>query len=155
MFKIIGFILLFLLIISFVLFAEQTESLKFFSSVDKTEVNVGEVINFKITIEGNFRANPKIEIPKLEEDFEIVSRTQSQRVSWEKGKKNSAFVWKLMLLAKRPGKLSIAVAKLKLGSKVYTTRPIEITVKEGIPQEKPKGLEKEFPDYKEGERITL
>ncbi|MBU2540461.1 MAG: BatD family protein [Candidatus Omnitrophica bacterium] len=156
MLKIIGFILLFLFILSLVLFAQQAEKLKFSSSVDKTEISLGELLNFKVTVEGSFKGSPEIKLPKLRDDFDIVSQTQSHRISIEAGKKNRIFVLNLMLLAKREGQINIAAAELKQGSKVYTTEPMEITVKPGKGEKKfLREPEEEFPAEEEVERITL
>ena len=153
MLKISGFILLFLFIFCLALFA-QGEGIKFFSSVDKTEVRLAEALNFKITLEGDFKGSPKIVLPRLEEDFDVVSKAQSQQISLSAGEKSKTFVLSLILLAKKEGQIRIGPAKLKAGLKAYTTEPIEITVKPGIDKDY-LNPEKRFPIDKEAERITL
>ena len=153
MLKIIGFILLFLFILCLVLFA-QGEGIKFFSSVDKTEVSLTETLNFKITLEGDFKGSPKIVLPRLEEDFDVVSKAQSQQISLSAGEKSKTFVLSLMLLAKKEGRIRIGPAKLKAGLKTYATEPIEITIKPRIDKNYLKP-EKRLPIDREAERITL
>jgi uncharacterized protein (DUF58 family) len=122
------FILLFLLILCFVLFAQEKEALVFVSSIDKTQVKADEVITFKINIEGAFKANPKIELPRLEEDFDVVSKSESESISWQKGQAQRKTLLQFGLLPKKSGALTIGAAKLKVGLKEYSTEPITISV---------------------------
>ena len=151
--KVLIFILLFLAVLCFVLFAQETESVSFLSSVDKNQVKADEVINFKISIQTELKASPKIELPKLEDDFEIISQATSENITWKAGQAQRVSVLEFGLLPKKAGTLTISPAKLKIGLKEYTTEPISITVS-GTPKRKEAPLEPQLPS-EESEQITL
>jgi hypothetical protein len=159
LFKIIIFAFIFVLILCFVLFA-QDEAIKFFSSVDKTQVDANELLNFKINLEGDFKQEPGIELPKLEEDFDVLSSANSENVSWQQGKVKKSSVLEFVLSPKKIGVITIGPARLKIGTKTYTTNPIQITVTGKINR----GNVQPGPDEKnpleegnqeEGDKITL
>ena len=152
MFKILVFILIFLILLCFVLFA-QDEIVKFLSSVDKNELSTNETLTLKISIEGSISGNPKIDLPKLEQDFFIVSTSQSEEIVFKAGKSSTAYVSSIVLMPKRLGEITIPAAKLRVGLKVYTTQPTKIIVKPGksfkeLPQETPQ-------DNADQEQLTL
>lgn len=156
MFKITGFILGFMFILFQGLFA-QTDDFKFVSSVDKRELSAGEILNFKISLEGNFKVAPQIEPPPLEDDFDVISTMRSQHISLGGRSKKKIFVINIVLLAKKEGVIKIGAAKLKLGFKSYITEPIEIIVNinEDI-QKRPFLPPERVPvEGEDAERITL
>ncbi len=144
--------IVFLLISAVACFA-QAEDIKFASSVSKTEFDANEVINFKITIEGDFKTTPKIELPKLEDDFDVVSQASSENVTWQKGMAKRTTTLQFGLLAKKEGAITIGPAKLKVGLKEYSTQPVQITITGKI--ERPIVEPEEIPEEGEQEQITL
>lgn len=152
MFKIFVFILIFLCLLCFVLFA-QNEAIKFLSSVDKSELSADEALTLKVTVEGSISGNPKIELPELTQDFFIIATSQSQEIVFKAGKSSTIYLSNITLMPKRPGEITLPAAKLKVDSKVYTTEPIKIIVKPGKPF---KELPPENPeDNTDREQMTL
>lgn len=132
MFKILVFILIFLLLLCLVVFAQDL-AVRFLSSVDKNELGMDDLLNLKISVEGNIPGNPKIELPKLEQEFFIVATSHSENIVIKAGKSNSVYVSNITLMPKRPGEIIIPAAELKVGSKVYKSEPIKIKVIPGNP----------------------
>ncbi|MEW6008845.1 MAG: BatD family protein [Candidatus Omnitrophota bacterium] len=145
-----GILILIFLLISSIAFAQD---IKFTSSVNKKEFDANEVINFKITIEGNFKTTPKIDLPKLEDDFDVVSQSTSENITWQKGEAKRLTVLQFGLLAKKEGILTIGPAKLKVGLKEYLTAPIEIKITGKI--DHPQAEPEEIPQEGNQEQITL
>lgn len=152
MFKSALFISAFLLL-SAVACIAQTEDIKFASFLNKKEFGANEVINFKIAIEGDFKSSPKVELPKLEDDFDVVSQGTSENITWEKGVAKRLTIIEFGLLAKKEGSLTIGAAKLKVGLKEYSTQPIQITITGKV--ERPKVEPEEIPEGEQQEQITL
>lgn len=151
--KVLIFIFLFLVVLCVILFAQDKEAVSFLSSVGKAQVRADEVVNFKITIQVQLKGGPKIELPKLEDDFEVISQGTSESITWEAGQAQQVSVLQFGLLPKREGSLTIGRAKLKVGSKEYTTEPITITVS-GTPEKREAPLKPQVPQ-EESDQITL
>lgn len=142
---------LFFLAISFFLFLgffrdepkkeENQNSKKIIASVDKTELEAGEIFYYVITIEGNF-SSPKIKEPSLEE-FKIVSRQQSRSISHQRGKTRLKIELTYLLFSTQPGTFKIQPAKVVDGEKTYQSKPVEITIT-GKPLEEKKEPQPSF-----------
>ncbi len=150
MFKILVLILIFLSLLCLVIFA-QDEAVRFLCSADKSELGMDDVLNLKITVEGNIPGNPKIELPKLEQEFFIVATSQSEDTVIKAGKSSTIYVSNITLMPKRPGEIIIPAAKLKVDSKVYKSEPIKIKV---IPAKPFKELSPEDQEENGGQEQT-
>ena len=110
----------------------EDDSINIKSYVDKDKIKLNETIQLTIKIEGNI-SNPKIELPNLAENFDVITSLQSQNISI-KGKEKSAILEFIYILQpKKEGKYTIAAVSLKYKGKVFNTEPINIEV---LPQDK-------------------
>lgn len=100
------------------------------AQVDKTEAALGEKIAFSIAISGSFEGFPEVRLPELK-GFAVASSGQSQQIQFKKGQASQSLVLSYVLVPTAVGKLTIGPARVKYGSKVYETQPIEIKVTEG------------------------
>jgi len=108
-------------------FAVDTE-VKISSSVDKNKLSQDETLTLSIDIAGDISSSPKIQLPDLDKDFEIISTAQSQNVSL-KGKQTALSInFKYILLPKKEGKITIGAVTAKYKDQAYKTDPIEIEV---------------------------
>lgn len=130
MFRILVFILIFLVLLCFVLFAQE-KSIKFSSSVDRNELSTDDVLTLKITLEGAMNVTPQMELPQLENNFDVIATRRSQRISSSGGQSTTVSITSIALSPKRAGEVTIGEVKLKIGGEVYNTKPIKIIVKQG------------------------
>ena len=94
------------------------------SQVDRTEIETDETLQLTVTYSGQ-SATGKPNFNQLQRDFEIISNSQQQQLSWINGKQKSSTDWKLLLLPKRKGQLTIP----QLNFKGHTSQSISVLVR--------------------------
>ena len=94
------------------------------SQVDRTEIETDETLQLTVTYSGQ-SATGKPNFNQLQKDFEIISNSQQQQLSWINGKQKSSTDWKLLLLPKRKGQLTIP----QFNFKGHTSQSISVLVR--------------------------
>jgi hypothetical protein len=114
--------------------------IKIEASVDKKILKQNETLIFSIDISGNISSSPKIKLPDLNKDFEVLSSSQSQNISLNGRETNLTISFKYVLLPKKEGKLIIGEVEARYKREVYKTEAIEIEVlaTDKIPEIKPR-----------------
>ncbi|MGB0459055.1 MAG: BatD family protein [Porticoccaceae bacterium] len=76
------------------------------SQVDRTQIESNETLQLTVTYSGK-SSNGEPNFSQLQRDFEIISNSRQQQYSWINGEQKSSTDWKLLLLPKRQGRLTI------------------------------------------------
>ena len=126
------------------------------SSVDKNVFAQDEATELTVTIEGNIKTAPEIQLPELV-DFYVISSGQSQNISITGGQVNMKLLYEFLLVAKNTGKLQIPPVKVIFKGKEYSSQPIDVEVKpaKGKKELTPELPEKPVPPIQEGGKVTL
>ncbi len=98
-------------------------------SIDPLEISTEE--GFELTISSNSATSGNIDISPLQQDFEILDQYKQSRIQIINGNTSQSTTWTYILLAKRPGKITIPA--ITVGNE--TTKAREITVKKGSTQD--------------------
>jgi hypothetical protein len=98
------------------------------ATVDQTSIPIDGQVVFTITITGGLRQLPNPVLPALEADWSVFSGGSSRNFSFINGQVSSSAAFRFVLTPKRPGKLTIGKASVKIADTVYETTPITITV---------------------------
>ena len=112
-------------------------SLTFTASVDQTTVPVGESFNVSVTVEGEDLSG--VETPSAPNisgiDILGTSRSQSTQINFINGKlaKATSYIYDYQMIAEKEGQYTIPPFTLKYKKEEYSTDPITINVKKGIP----------------------
>ena len=94
------------------------------SSIDRTEIETDETLQLTLTYSGQ-SVSDEPNFSPLNKDFEILSNNRQQQYSWINGETKSSTDWKILLLPKRQGKLTIPAIKFK----GHTSKPVNIVVR--------------------------
>jgi hypothetical protein len=101
------------------------------ASADATEVALDGTIELRITAVYSSRSTAELQLPPFA-DFDVVSRSQSEQMSFSFGSGGSAMqrtvITALTLTPRREGDLTIEPAKVEFEGKTYQTQPIRIRV---------------------------
>lgn len=130
------------------------------AEVDKTNLAIGETLNYKITINymGKGKAEPKI--PKFD-GFRVISSAQSSNMSFVKNNIQRNLVYIFILTPLDIGNFKIEPSVIKIGNKTYSTDTFEIEVTQGKtktkakPEQEPYRPEEIQPETEESPKITL
>lgn len=76
------------------------------SQVDRTQIESNETLQLTVTYSGK-SSNGEPNFSQLQSDFEIISNSRQQQYSWINGEQKSSTDWKLLLLPKKQGRLTI------------------------------------------------
>ena len=76
------------------------------SQVDRTQIESNETLQLTVTYSGK-SSNGEPNFSQLQRDFEIISNSRQQQYSWINGEQKSSTDWKLLLLPKKQGRLTI------------------------------------------------
>lgn len=147
--KIILGVILYLAICPAFLFADTPINVQ----VNRSSLNLGETLTYKITIVSAPKSSPVLELPKLD-NFKILSQIKSSKLSFVKGVPVSTIVYALILYPKDAGRFKIGPSKLKIGDKIYSSAEFEIEVKEGEGKTKISPSLPKIPQSKEP-KVTL
>lgn len=98
------------------------------ATVDETTIPIDGQLVYTITVTGGARNMPQPELPSLGADWSVYNGGTSRNFSFVNGQVSSSASFRYVLTPKRPGQLTIGKASLKIGSTVYVTEPIVITV---------------------------
>lgn len=133
------------------------------AQVDQTKLSSQGFIIYKLTVTTEEKNMPSPVLPSFN-DFDVVSRVQSSRISVQKGTLKTVVAYSFVLVPQKKGKLVIEPAQIKIKGKTYSTDNFEIEVKkvpyppEPRPEPQPKPQPKkltpgEFPS--DSEKTTL
>ncbi|MFZ2312051.1 MAG: BatD family protein [Methylobacter sp.] len=92
-------------------------------TVDRSPVSLDE--SFEIIYTANESPDSTPDFSPLEQDFEILSQSQSSNSSWINGKSSKTIQWTLNVMAKHPG--SLIIPPVKFGDDVSQTASILVT----------------------------
>lgn len=115
------------------------------ASVDKTTVNVGDPIQFTLTVAGDVTG---LEVPSLEfpEGFVIAARSQATNVAFRVGGLQRSTSLVFVLVPRQAGTFHLGPFELSHNKQTIKTEPIAVTVqKSALPP----------PRSPTGERFTL
>ena len=118
------------------------EPLKVAAHVDKTEVPVGGILMYSVSIAGAAVRPPAV-LASFE-GFKIVSQAQSESVQVHSGKTATLLTLRYALMPTASGKQVLGSVRVEYQGKTYKTNPIEITVLPGQAPAEPS--EKSSPD---------
>ncbi len=121
--------------------AEAQRGLRFESSVNKTEVDVGELIQFHLMLQQDSRQ--RTENPTAPNWGGLIVRQGprlSNRRSNINGRVSIVVTWDWLLEAPDEGVYTIGPARLEVGGRLVPTDPIKITVKRRVSQALPAEL---------------
>lgn len=100
------------------------------AEVDKTKLSTDDALTYKIVVISDEKKVPAPELPKFG-GFRVISNAQSSTTSFAKNGFKRILVYAYVLVPYSTGKLKIEPSKLKIGSRVYESKPFEIEVTQG------------------------
>lgn len=103
------------------------EEVTFKATVDRTRIEMGEVMTLTVTVSSGSAKVPKPSLPPMN-DFSIVSRGSSRSFSFVNGKMRTSVSYTYALTPKGKGTFTIGACEIVLKGKTYRTAPIEVTV---------------------------
>ena len=104
--------------------APDNETIKVEAS--KKAVETGEIFTYKIKIEGDF-SQPQLLPPEFE-NFQIISRSESQSYAYEGGRMKTRINFIYYLSASNPGTFTIQPTTLKDEGKEYKSESLTVIV---------------------------
>lgn len=109
----------FTLLIFCVLFPSSALADTLTASVDRNQLGSGETFELRLKYDGQTTSDP--DLSPLEEEFEVLSKHQQNQYSFMNGTSVSYTEWRIQLLPKKSGKLTIPSLKFKgVSSKAIT-----------------------------------
>ena len=98
------------------------------ASVSHNTVSKSETFSFKI-VALNANESPSVDVSPLGSNFKVISGpAQQTNIQWVNGSMTSSRSLSWTLLALQSGRLNIPSLNVRVGSQVYKTNPIGITV---------------------------
>ena len=98
------------------------------STVDRTQIETNETLQLTVRYSGK-SASGQPDFSAIEKDFSIASNSRQQQYSWVNGQSTSYTDWKILLIPKRQGKLTIPSLNF-MGSR---SQPVTINVRPANP----------------------
>lgn len=98
------------------------------STVDRTQIETNETLQLTVRYSGK-SASGQPDFSAIEKDFSIASNSRQQQYSWVNGESTSYTDWKILLIPKRQGKLTIPSLNF-MGSR---SQPVTINVRPADP----------------------
>ena len=129
------------------------------ASVSHNTVSKSETFSFKI-VALNANESPSVDVSPLGSNFKVISGpAQQTNIQWVNGSMTSSRSLSWTLLALQSGRLNIPSLNVRVGSQVYKTNPIGITVEKGLGRAQVANLFIEAKPDKEqihlGEQVTV
>lgn len=103
------------------------QDISIIANVDHNIVELGETINFSISVSGSVRSISKPSLPDLS-DFDVYSSGTSSNISIVPGAVSYQTDYSYVLVPRKVGTFVIGSAKVKYKGKEYSTQPIQIKV---------------------------
>lgn len=130
---------------------------KILAEVDKSSLNTDETLTYKLIITSSEKKLPAPKLPGFE-GFNVISQAQSSTLSFLKSNIKTILVYSFILAPTDTGKLTIEPASIKIEGKTYSADTLEIEVRQGKTEPKPKQkppLPKRTQPEPEQPQITL
>jgi hypothetical protein len=106
-------------------------------SVDRSQLSLGEAFTLQISVESSGIHSPDIELPSLDA-FEVLQRQVSRpmQFSFSFGSRServvrSSTIYTFVLRPQMKGRITIQPVRVKLGDKLYQSRPLTVMVGAG------------------------
>jgi hypothetical protein len=112
------------ILIIFLFFMALPSWASLLSAVDRTEIESDETLQLTVTYSGQ-AVTGEPDFSLLKRNFEILSNNRQQQYSWVNGETKSSTDWKILLLAKRQGQLTIPALKFK----GHSSKAIRVSVR--------------------------
>jgi hypothetical protein len=112
------------ILIIFLFFMAMPSWASLLSAVDRTEIESNETLQLTVTYSGK-AVTGEPDFSLLKRNFEILSNNRQQQYSWVNGETKSSTDWKILLLAKRQGQLTIPALKFKS----HSSKAIRVSVR--------------------------
>jgi hypothetical protein len=112
------------ILIIFLFFMAMPSWASLLSAVDRTEIESDETLQLTVTYSGQ-AVTGEPDFSLLKRNFEILSKNRQQQYSWVNGETKSSTDWKILLLAKRQGQLTIPALKFK----GHSSKAIRVSVR--------------------------
>ena len=112
------------ILIIFLFFMAMPSWASLLSAVDRTEIESDETLQLTVTYSGQ-AVTGEPDFSLLKRNFEILSNNRQQQYSWVNGETKSSTDWKILLLAKRQGQLTIPALKFK----GHSSKAIRVSVR--------------------------
>jgi len=141
--KISAAVVIFLLAFLFLQDSILAEEIILKAEVDKNNLTVGSFLTYKLTVSSSLVNTPKPKFPDFK-GLNILSRTNSSKLSITKGKVEASQVYIIVLAPVNPGVFTFKPAELKIGDKTYSSAELKIEVQSSKPGTAVPGKEK-FP----------
>ena len=133
--------IVFVVAISFVGFCFAQEDPGFSIELSKEEVRVGEVFEYRITVEIESQTTPKIRLPEFI-NFQSLSQITSQNLSYKEGVAVLNLRLEYTLLALKEGEFELPVASIEYNRNVFKSPSKRIRVQGVMPEFKKKQFER-------------
>ena len=104
------------------LFSNSTLAATLTASVDRNQLGSGETFELRLKYDGQTTSDP--DLSPLEKDFEVLSKHQQNQFSFMNGTSVSYTEWRIQLLPKKSGKLTIP----PLNSKGASSKSISLQI---------------------------
>ncbi|MGD8619767.1 MAG: BatD family protein [Gammaproteobacteria bacterium] len=111
-----------LLLLLCLLFAGPAAAQTLDAQVDRTQITEGETVTLNLSATGDVKGSP--DLTPLSKDFDVLSQSQGTSINIVNGRTSSSRQWRLMLMPKHGGELTIPA--LRLGT--LESRPIALKV---------------------------
>lgn len=109
----------FTLLVFCVLFSNSAHADSLTASVDRNQLGSGETFELRLKYGGQTTSDP--DLSSLEKEFEVLSKHQQNQYSFMNGTSISYTEWRIQLLPKKSGKLTVPSLKFKgVSSKAIT-----------------------------------
>jgi hypothetical protein len=112
------------ILIIFLFFMALPSWASLLSAVDRTEIESDETLQLTVTYSGQ-AVTGEPDFSLLKRNFEILSNNRQQQYSWVNGETKSSTDWKILLLAKHQGQLTIPALKFK----GHSSKAIRVSVR--------------------------
>ncbi|MDF1514521.1 MAG: BatD family protein, partial [Anaerolineae bacterium] len=104
--------------------------ISFTAVVDKTKLDVDDVLNLELTLTGAVHNADQPEMPQLE-DFYVISSSNSSQFSIINNQISSRVIYSYQLRPVRTGTLTIPPVSIQVGRESYTTQAVTVEVVAG------------------------
>lgn len=114
-------------------FAQQEPQVRVEMSADRNQLSVNENVTVRVYVQTHGAGQPEIEVPEFE-GFQIIQRAVQRPMQFSFGFGNSQPVvtsttqYTFVLAPMGPGTFKIPPVKVSLGQRVFTSKPLALTV---------------------------
>ncbi|HSR50471.1 MAG TPA: BatD family protein [Acidobacteriota bacterium] len=120
----------------------EAQDVRVSASLDRPVVGLNQTFTLSVEVRGAALGDIRPELPSVGEFAAFLGQSSSQRFEWVNGRSSQATTYDFTFRATKMGQHEIGPVRVTVGGNTYSTKPVNISIRQGPPAGSRPGLDR-------------